>query len=177
MEWWSDASWTRTARTAGAIYALVFVAGSLSLMLPRGVGSIAALAAGVLYIAVTVLLYRLFAPVDRYVSVAAAAVSLFGIAAGPLRLTSLNPLVFFGAYCLLLGYLIVRSTFAPRALGILMACAGVGWLSFLSPALGRSLYPYNLAPGIIGEGALTVWLLFGGAAAPGRMQSLRRSMP
>jgi hypothetical protein len=53
----------------------------------------------------------------------------------------------------------------------------VGWLSFLSPALGRSLYPYNLAPGIIGEGALTVWLLFGGAAAPGRMQSLRRSMP
>mgnify|MGYP001765067770 CR=1 FL=1 len=40
-----------------------------------------------------------------------------------------------------------------------MAFASVGWLTFLSPPLARSLYPYNLGPGIPGEGALTVWLL------------------
>ena len=40
-----------------------------------------------------------------------------------------------------------------------MAFASLGWLTFLSASLARSLYPYNLAPGIIGEGALTMWLL------------------
>ena len=46
-------------------------------------------------------------------------------------------LVFFGVYCLLIGYLIFRSTFLPRILGVLMALAGLGWLTFLSPAAGK----------------------------------------
>jgi hypothetical protein len=71
----------------------------------------------------------------------------------------MNPLVFFGFYCTLIGYLIFRSTFLPRILGVLMAIGGLGWLTFASPSLSHSLYPYNLAPGIIGEGALTLWLL------------------
>lgn len=68
-------------------------------------------------------------------------------------------LVFFGFYCLLIGYLTFRSTFLPRALGVLMVIGGLGWLTFLSPPLAKALYPYTLAPGILGEGALTVWLL------------------
>ena len=40
-----------------------------------------------------------------------------------------------------------------------MAIGGLGWLTFLSPSLAGSLSPFNLAPGILGEGALTVWLL------------------
>src|SRR6266436_4128408 len=40
--------------------------------------------------------------------------------------------VFFGVYCLLIGYLIFRSPFLPRILGVLMAIAGFGWLTFLS---------------------------------------------
>jgi hypothetical protein len=40
-----------------------------------------------------------------------------------------------------------------------MAFGGLGWLTFLSRALARDLYPYNLAPGLIGEGTLTLWLL------------------
>jgi hypothetical protein len=67
-------------------------------------------------------------------------------------------IVFFGFYCLLIGYLIFRSTFLPRILGVLMALAGLGWLTFLSPPLANYLSPYNLAPGLLGEGSLTLWL-------------------
>lgn len=68
-------------------------------------------------------------------------------------------LVFFGFYCLLIGYLAFRSTFLPRIVGVLMAIGGLGWLTFLSPPLSHYLAPYNLAPGIRGEAALTLWLL------------------
>jgi hypothetical protein len=61
--------------------------------------------------------------------------------------------VFFGLYCLLIGYLILRSTFLPRFLGVLMALGGLGWLTFLSPALSSKLSPWNMAPGILGEGS------------------------
>ncbi|HMG72660.1 MAG TPA: DUF4386 domain-containing protein [Pyrinomonadaceae bacterium] len=74
----------------------------------------------------------------------------------------INPLVFFGFYCLLIGYLIFRSTFLPRILGVLMVFAGLGWLTFLSPPLADSLSPYIFIPGLLGEGALTLWLLIMG---------------
>src|SRR5713101_6827797 len=67
--------------------------------------------------------------------------------------------VFFGVYCLQIGYLIFRSAFLPRILGVLMAFAGLGWLTFLSPPLANYLSPYIFAPGILGEGSLTLWLL------------------
>ena len=72
--------------------------------------------------------------------------------------------VFFGFYCLLIGYLIFRSTFLPRILGAGMAFAGLGWLTFLSPALAHHLVPYILAAGI-GEISLTLWLLVAGMNA------------
>jgi hypothetical protein len=105
--------------------------------------------------------------VNKSLSLLAASVSLVGIAVGPLQLKGVHPLVFFGFYCLLIGYLIFRSTFLPRILGALMAFASLGWLTFLSPPLAKDLYPYNLAPGIIGEGALTLWLLVMGVHVPG----------
>jgi hypothetical protein len=46
-----------------------------------------------------------------------------------------------------------------------MAIGGLGWLTFLSPSLAKSLTPFNMAPGIIGEGALTLWLLVKGVDA------------
>ena len=67
--------------------------------------------------------------------------------------------VFFGVYCLLIGYLIFRSTFLPRLLGVLMALAGLGWLTFLSPPLANHLSPYNLVLGFLAELALMLWLL------------------
>ena len=68
-------------------------------------------------------------------------------------------LVFFGFYAPLTGYLIIRSTFLPRILGVFSVVAGVGWLTFLSSRLANYLSPYNMAPGILGEGALMLWLL------------------
>lgn len=68
-------------------------------------------------------------------------------------------LVFFGLHCLLVGYLILKSTFLPRLLGGLMLIAGLGWLTFLFPPLAKSLNPYIIMPGGIGEAALSLWLL------------------
>jgi hypothetical protein len=69
-------------------------------------------------------------------------------------------LIPFGLHCVLTGYLIVRSTFLPRILGVLMMLAGVGYLIFLWPPLGdRLFFPYIVVPGVVGEGSLTLWLL------------------
>ena len=68
-------------------------------------------------------------------------------------------MVFFGCYCLLIGYLIFKSAFLPRVLGVLMAFSGVACLTFLIPPLAHTLYPYNLAVDALGEMALTLWLL------------------
>jgi hypothetical protein len=70
-------------------------------------------------------------------------------------------LVFFGFYCLLIGCLILRSTFMPRIVGALMVVAGLAWLTFLTP-LGKDLAPFTMAPGALGELVLTVWLLVKG---------------
>jgi hypothetical protein len=85
-----------------------------------------------------------------------------------LRLHSFNIcLVFFGFYCLLIGILILKSTFLPRILGVLMALAGLAYAGnsfaiFLSPVFAAHLFPYILAPGLIGEASLTFWLLIRG---------------
>jgi small-conductance mechanosensitive channel len=74
-------------------------------------------------------------------------------------------LAFFGCYCLLIGYLIFQSGFLPRVLGVLMMFGGLSWLTFLSPPLASYLRPYNIAPGVLGEGSLTLWLLLVGVNA------------
>jgi hypothetical protein len=71
-------------------------------------------------------------------------------------------LVFFGFYALLTGYLIIRSTFLPRILGVLSVLGGLGWLSFLYQPLGYRLFPYIAALGLIGAVSLVVWLLMFG---------------
>jgi hypothetical protein len=40
-----------------------------------------------------------------------------------------------------------------------MAFAGLGWLTYLSPPLAKHFAPYILAPGLLGEGTLILWLL------------------
>jgi Domain of unknown function (DUF4386) len=74
-------------------------------------------------------------------------------------------LVIFGFYDLLIGYLILKSTFLPRFLGVLMALAGLGWLTFLSPPFANHLSPYNLVLGFLVELLLMLWLLAKGVNA------------
>src|SRR6202167_2732776 len=71
-------------------------------------------------------------------------------------------LVLFGFYDLLIGYLIFRSAFLPRALGVLMVFAGLGWLTYMYPPLANSLSPYVLVLGFLAELLLMVWLLVKG---------------
>jgi hypothetical protein len=74
--------------------------------------------------------------------------------------TSSIYMVFFGWYCLLIGYLIFRSTFLPRILGVFMAIAGLSYQIFLSPPLATYLFPYVVKPaGVLGELSLILWLL------------------
>lgn len=159
----ADVSPLVRARIAGFVYSLVFVTGIISILLRDSkIGVTVGLIAGLLYLVVTVLFYDIFKPVNKPLSLLAAVISIAGIAIGPLQIKAVHPLVFFGFYCLLIGYLVFRSTFLPRLVGVFMACSSLGWLTFLSPSLGQSLFPYNLGPGIIGEGILTLWLLVKG---------------
>jgi hypothetical protein len=156
------------ARMAAAFYLLTFAAGIYALLFTPG-RLIANLIAAGSYVVVTVLFYQIFKPVSRSLSAFAALLSLAGCANGLLAAFHLlpfriNSLVFFGFYCLLIGYLVYSSAFLPRVLGVLMALGGVSWLTFASPALAQQLYPWNLAPGIVGEGALTLWLLIAGVS-------------
>lgn len=158
------------ARIAGVFYLLTFLAGLPSFFVGGRLGITLGLIAGACYVAVTLLFYGLFKPVNKGFSLLAALFSLAGCAIGPISTlfhftSAINPLVFFGFYCLLIGYLIFRSTFLPRVLGALMAFAGLGWLTFLSPPLANHLSPYILAPGLLGEGSLMLWLLVIGVNA------------
>jgi hypothetical protein len=156
------------ARIAGVFYLLNIVAGVLALVFAGrrlvAYSETAVLLAALCYVAVTLLFYGLFKPVNRSLSLFAALFSLVGCAIsvlGPFNLvpSHINPLVFFGFYCLLIGYLIFRSTFLPRILGALMAFGGLGWLTFVSPRIANHLSPYNMFPGVLGELSLTLWLL------------------
>jgi hypothetical protein len=160
------------ARIAGVLY-LVNIATSLVAFSGKGGHSLvvaSGLTATASYIAVTVLLYYIFRPVNARLSLLAACFSLAGCIVGvlgPFHLVPLHihSLVFFGFYCLLIGILIFRSTFLPRVLGGLMVIAGVGWLTFVSRELAASLSPYHYVAGGIGEGLLTLWLLVMGVDA------------
>jgi hypothetical protein len=158
------------ARFTGGVYLLYFLTAIFAeFLVNHGHGTYGLalnLVSAALYAALTVLFYYLFKLVHASVSLIAAVVSLAGCLITVLNLfhlaTQISPLVFFGPYCLMLGYLILRSTFLPRILGALMVLAGLGWLTFLMLAPTSHLIPYLEGLGILGEGLLMLWLLIFG---------------
>ncbi len=221
MERIAGASLRPRARTTGVVYFLYFLTAISALLFVKGLvvpgdaavtannilahepsfrlGFAVGLIGTALYIALTILLYYLFEPVNRRVSLLAASFSLVGCAIqafgslfqlAPLVVLGNSPnlsafnaeqrqtlallflnlnvqasyiyLVLFGLFDVLIGYLILRSTFLPRVLGAMMALAGLGWLTFLSPPFANYLSPYNLALGFLAELALMLWLLLKG---------------
>jgi hypothetical protein len=74
-------------------------------------------------------------------------------------------LVFFGLWCILTGYLIVRSTFLPRILGVLLMIDGVGWATFVVPPFASAVFPAIAVASGLAELPLMVWLIVFGVNA------------
>ncbi len=151
------------ARTAGVFYLLAVLTAVSGESFLRGRLSYAAgLIAVACFVVVTLVLYGIFKPVNGRLASLAAASGLVGLSFEALRW---NPwgvdvaMAFHGLYCLLIGYLVFRSTFLPRILGVLMAFAGLAWMMTL---LSQRL----VVCGFLGEGALMLWLLVMGVNVP-----------
>ena len=163
----AEASPRFKARMAGVLFLFLVLTSTFTEFFARRRLSFAAhVAAGVIevscMIAVTLLFYDIFKPVDRRLSLLAAS---FNFVAVTLELLQFLPhgvnigLGFHGFYWILIGYLILRSTFLPRILTALTAIAGLCWLTFLSPTLTNYLSPYILASALFVEGLMMLWLL------------------
>ena len=68
-------------------------------------------------------------------------------------------LVFFGLWCFLTGYLIFKSRFLPRILGVLLAIDGVGWMMYAVPPFANHLFPFIAAASGLAEIPLQLWLI------------------
>ena len=75
-------------------------------------------------------------------------------------------LIFFGINSLLVGFLVFKSDFFPRAIGVLMGGAGVVYLTgsylvFLAPAHAEVFAPAYVIP-VVAEVSFALWLLVKG---------------
>jgi hypothetical protein len=222
----------RMARLAGGLYLVIFVCGLFSEVVVRSsiielgdpttttqnlldatglfrLGFLTDLAMVVADVATAVLIYVLLAPVNRTVSLAAAAFRLIqsavlganllnhlmavqllegeGLLHGytteqrdSLVLQSLEAhrfgyfiaLVFFAVHLVLLGWLVHRSGYLPRWLGWLLGTAAAGYLIdslwfFVSPGYDGAFSPLVLAPALVAELSLLLWLVTRGVEPRG----------
>jgi hypothetical protein len=170
MNWIKAASASPRGRFIGVIYLSYFLVAILALVLGQHRLSTLSNAtnalSNIVYLTLAILFFFLFRPVNRIISLTAAIVSAAGCVIGTIATFDtatplISPLWFFGPYCLLLGYLIFKSTFLPRILGVLMALAGVGWLIYLSPLEKYSVLYIEIV-GILAEASLMLWLIVKG---------------
>ena len=80
---------------------------------------------------------------------------------------------FFGLWLLPLGYLVNRSGYFPKVLGVLLTIACFGYLvdtfaTFLAPGVAERIEAVVVAPAAVGELAFVAWLLVKGVRIPGR---------
>lgn len=79
-------------------------------------------------------------------------------------------LLFFGVHLIVLGYLAIKSTYIPKAIGILLILAAVGYLidgmaKLFMPNYSDYINVFEvivIMPSVIGEFSFTVWLLIKG---------------
>ena len=208
-------------RTIGIVWLLYFVVAILGGVLTRGIvtrGDAAATAANIvasatryragisldfagnlIYIVLIALLYGLFRPVDRRVSLVA---TLFGVVGATVQIVAellrLAPqvlltdpqvsgafsaqqlqaatmfslrmyahsfefsFVLFALFELAIAYLILKSKFLPRAIGVLWVLAGLSWPLFLWPPLATAVQPVIIAIGGAAEISIALWLVIKG---------------
>ncbi|MBV8434582.1 MAG: DUF4386 domain-containing protein [Candidatus Eremiobacteraeota bacterium] len=159
-------------------------------------GMVANLLGGAAYVVVTLMLYVLLEPVDKRISLLAAFFSIAGCAmtgtnvlldfaalsstAAPAALKTILglhlpgycvSLAFFGFYCALLGYLIVRSGYLPKFVGALLLVGGPCYvlnscMVLLAPAAWAAV-PFDVTTiSGVAELVLTLWLLAMGVDVP-----------
>jgi hypothetical protein len=83
-------------------------------------------------------------------------------------------LTFFGVYCGLVGWLVLRSAYVPRVLGVLLLAAGAGYLidSFARTLMvdyaahADVLGTVVLLPAFVGELSFSLWLIVKGVRVP-----------
>ena len=78
---------------------------------------------------------------------------------------------FFGLWLLPLAYLVVRSGYVPKALGVLLVIGAAGHLTdvfsrLLDPAAGAAISPFAMAPAAVAEISFIVWLLVKAVRVP-----------
>jgi hypothetical protein len=180
------------ARIAGALYLVNIVAGAFAIGYVRATvhdiqnhellyrfSLVAHLVVTLTNIPLAMIFYELFKVVNRRLALldmcftlVATAIEAAGI---PLTM-SLATIdydiytVFFGFDIICVGYLIFRSTFLPRAIGVLMAIDGLAYLvngfaDLLAPGFAAHLVPWIQLPAPLGEGSLCLWLLIVGLDA------------
>ena len=76
-------------------------------------------------------------------------------------------LVFFGFYCIIIGFVIYKTNAIPRIIGVLYAIAGLCYLinsftMFLSKGFANPMFIYLAIPIFIGELSVCLWLLIKG---------------
>jgi len=81
--------------------------------------------------------------------------------------------IFFGLWLLPLGYLVYRSGYFPKVVGILLAVGCFGYLidtftRFLAPGIAGSVSAIAVLPAAIGELSFVVYLLVKGVRVPQR---------
>lgn len=90
-------------------------------------------------------------------------------------------MIFFGVNCLLTGYLVFRSGYFPKVLGILLVIAGIAYLSdsfaqvlLTDYAAYKALFEAVAIPlAVVGELAMTLWLLIRGVNVQAHERHLR----
>ena len=71
-------------------------------------------------------------------------------------------IIFFGFETLIRGWLLYKSGFLPRFLGVLSMVGGLGWLTFLWPPLGSQVFTSVALFAIAGVFATSGWLFIRG---------------
>jgi hypothetical protein len=89
--------------------------------------------------------------------------------------------LFFGLWLLPLGYLVYRSGYFPKVLGVLLAIGCFCYLAdlfthFLAPGIAESIEPLVVAPAAVGELSLVAWLLVKGVNVPRRVDHIPASV-
>jgi hypothetical protein len=84
---------------------------------------------------------------------------------------SLISSMFFGLWLLPLGFLVFKSGYFPKVLGVLLAIGCFGYvvdlfLQFLAPAVSTALQPIYFPAVTVGEISFMLWLIFIGVKVP-----------